>query len=592
MSHARLLWRLARYRFWLWLASGLMASVLFYLIPLAPGLVVQRLFDRLQLDPQSPVGPLLALLAGIAVARMIQLAMAVLVENGVHQWVGGLMRANLLEHILHRPGARPLPSSTGEAQSRLRDDVEAVYRFLTWTLDPIGQGAVLLVALLVLARVDARFTLAVFLPLVFVLALVNAASRRLRHLRREARGAAAEVSGLIGEVLGAVTAVQVAGAESRVLRRLQQRNALRRSTALRDALLGNALRSVSFYASGISRALLLLIGAEAIRQGRFGIGDFALFASYLDWIATVIGMFGHYLTQYRQTSVSLDRLVELLPDAPASDLVRHRPIHLFGPMPEPSPPPVPGEPFTGLEVRGLGLRHPSGAGIRQVSFALPAGSFTVVTGPVGAGKTSLLRALLGLLPRSEGQILFNGRPVEDPAAFLVPPRCAYTPQVPRLFSQSLRENILLGWPAGEDGLASAVHAAVLERDLAEMPEGLDSLVGPRGTRLSGGQVQRAAAARMFVRRPQLLVFDDLSSALDVETEAELWRRLFDQWSSGEGSEARPTCLVVSHRRPALRRADQILLLDEGRLVDQGRLEALLERSELMRRLWAAELDSI
>ena len=153
--------------------------------------------------------------------------------------------------------------------------------------------------------------------------------------------------------------------------------------------------------------------------------------------------------------------------------------------------------------------------------------------------------------------------------------------MPTLFSETVRDNVLLGLPEDRVDLDAAIRAAVLEQDVADLSEELSTLVGPRGVRLSGGQVQRTAAARMFVREPELLVFDDLSSALDVETEALLWQRVFEQHDA--------TCLVVSHRRYALRRADQIIVLKDGKVLDEGKLDDLLVRCEEMQRLWRGEI---
>ncbi|MEJ7655188.1 MAG: ABC transporter ATP-binding protein, partial [Chloroflexia bacterium] len=482
-----------------------------------------------------------AVVSSPSLVRVAVLIGAVIAETTLQLVAGSLLRSNLLEHILGRPGARALPSTAGEAVSRFRDDVKVVVGFLSWTLDPVGQFIVMVVALVVLIQVDVLLTVAVFVPLLFVLATVNLAGRRIQRYRRASQQSIGEVTGLLGETFGSVQAVKSADAEERVVGYFRKVNDRRRRATVNDLLFNEVLNSVWTNSANVGAGLILLVAAQSIRSGRISVGDFALFVSYLGWLTQVTSMVGHYLAQYRQAGVSLERLTALMPGAPPEKLVEHRPIYLRGALPDPPyHPKTPSDRLDRLEVRGLTYRHSgSERGIEGVYLTIERGSFTVVTGRIGAGKTTLVRTLLGLVPLDSGEIRWNGAVVAEPAEFLVPPRAAYTPQTPRFSEESLRDNILLGLPQDRVDLQGALRLAVLERDLEDLEAGLDTIVGARGVKLSGGQRQRAAAARMYVRDAELLVFDDLSSALDVETEQTLWARLFEQLET--------TCLVVSHR---------------------------------------------
>ncbi len=582
-------WQLIRFRPWQYLALGILETLFFGVFPQIVAWITYTFFNVLTGESQAglSVWTLIALLVVTAMARVAAISADVAVYFWFQHTLAALLRKNLFEHILRRPGARAVPGSPGEAISRFRDDVNEISHFMAESLILVGFGTFAVVAVVVMLGINPRITLIVFLPLSIVVLVANLAMRKNEAYFEAQRRATASVTDFLGEIFGAVQAVKVATAEGQVIRHFHKLNETRRGAALKHRLFNELLNSLFRNTVNLGTGAILLLAGQEMAAGSFTVGDFALFVYYLGFVSEFTALIGMRWAWYQQVGVSFGRLATLMADAPPEQLVQHGMVYMSGELPEvPYHPKTAADRLERLEATGLTYLYPdTGRGIQGVDLHLERGSFTVITGRIGSGKTTLLRALLGLLPRDSGQIRWNGQRVEDAANFFVPPRSAYTAQAPLLFSETLRDNILMGLPEEQVPLAEAIHVAVMGQDLAKLEQGLDTVIGAKGVKLSGGQQQRTAAARMFVREPELLVFDDLSSALDVETERVLWERVFGLRGSGDG----PTCLVVSHRRPALRRADQIIVLREGRVEARGTLAELLETCEEMQSLWQGEL---
>lgn len=561
MNVWRLAWNASQHqRRYFWIGGSLW--VVFFAMPAAVGYLLGEAFGALELRDNARLYGLVIVLVGVEVLRVMFVHFGALLFAQSWEFTRALLRYNMLDAQLSSGGSRagrPV-TSAGEALARFRDDTEDVAVFVDTWIDLLGGVFFTVIALSILLTVDPLATMVMVLPMVVVGVAAAMLGSRLRAAHFDDRVATASVTGLLGDIMTAATSIKVNEAEPAVLRELKRVVDHRRRTAVRVRLYGYSIRSFSESTAEIGLALVILVALGSLQSGEFGAGELALYLSYGGWLGFLPRMTGLLIARANQVSVAFEGMANLVAGGePANVAVprtvdyRHRP----GQSPQPIERVLPERvPLQRLDVVDLGARFPTG-GVEGVSFTLERGSFTVVTGPIGSGKSTLLRALLGLVWRIEtgGQTYWNGELIEDPAAFFVPPNASYLPQVPQLVSDSLWDNVLLG-AGNEHDLHEALQTAAVERDIAAMPDGVETRIGPRGLRLSGGQRQRVAAARALVQRPELLVLDDVSSALDVETELELWQNL-----AATGT----TVLAVSHRRVALRRADQVLELTNGRL---------------------------
>lgn len=528
------------------------------------GVFIKRYFDEASGQAFTLNGLLFltAMLVAVPLVQAITYYIDLGLSYGRTEIVRAIFRRNILREIFKRPGALPLPVEQGQMMNIMRSDV-TVHEGLYWDLTYLSAFAVFSTGgLIMLGSVDWLVTVILFAPLPAIIMIVKWLEKQITAYYQAERMTTDRVLGVISDIFNYSQALKINKAERPFLKRLAVLGEERARAGRRNAVFTTALASIYDNIVNIGIALLLLLLSDKLRNGSFSIGSFTLFVFFLGYISNFTRLFGKVLTSFKSSALSLNRIEGVIGERYLEKLTQSD--SLFLTSDPPNPPDEPDEScgplLENMDIDGLSYTFPnSKQGIRNISFSIRQGSFTVITGKMGSGKTTLLRVMLGLLPKASGEIKWNGKLVPNAADFFVPPNVAYTPQVPYLFSDTIKANILLGYP-DESRITAALHQSVLEEDMNRLEMGTDTLLGTKGVNLSGGQLQRTAAARMFVRDAQLLVMDDISSALDVDTEMRLWERL-NELRSSKGV----TLLVVTQKEYALKYADLVIVLENGEM---------------------------
>lgn len=579
MKTYEFIWELIKYKPLLSFFNGL-TWLIFQNSPLIPGLIIKRIFDSLSDDAAANYGPwgLCVLLVIVALVRSLIMYAGLRIDV-LHRFsIGSLLRKNMLKIILEKPDNKSSTASLGQTLNSLRDDTEEAENTFNLIIDSVGFMVFGIISIVILLSIDVKMTLFVFLPLAFILIITRSISEKIEKYRKASREAAADVTGAMGEVFSSIQAIQLSAAEKHVLNHLKKLNKGRYKAALKDTILNQAMVSVFDNAVNIGTGLILILSAQAITSGDFTVGDFALFIYFLAYVSKSTTFIGRFMTAYKQVGVAFERMTDVIKGEPKSKLVEHSDLYLSGEIPKDEYNHHCKNQLKNLEVKGLTyIYESSGRGVKDISFKVKKNSFTVITGRIGSGKTTLLKSLLGLLPKQSGEIYWNRELVQNSSEFFIPPIVSYTSQIPKLFSDTVKNNILLGIDENDVDIDEIIYSAVLNQDINSLEKGIETTVGPKGVKLSGGQKQRLAVARMYARKSQIFIVDDISSALDIYTERKLWTRLFEKKQA--------TCVAISNRKIALQRADNIIVMKDGRIEAQGRLEELLNSSEEIRKIW-------
>ena len=557
-----------RYR-WSYLAGAVFLWITNWLAVSIPG-EIGHAIDGLRAG--QPIGRYAALIAvmGLTIIFVRSLSRILIFNPGRH--LEYQIRTDLFDRLLRLQPSFYASHKRGDIVSRASNDI-------TWVRTLVGYGGLQIVNVTLavvmtiwkMAELSPRLTILVLLPVLVGMAVVQVAIRRLFWLSRQNQEQLGEISEHVLGSLQGMAAIQGFVAEDAFVDRFEARNRKWLATGMKLAVIRAAALPLLVLAGGVAMYALIAVGGPLVFSGALTVGELAAFTALLTVFMPPLRSLGWMLSVIQRGRAALERIFELM-DAPID-----RPEGEGGVV-------LPAGHGPSIEFRGLDFAYPDEPDrlvIEDFSASIEAGSVVGIFGRTGSGKSTLLLILSRLCNPPEGTVMVDGTDLVSLDLDRWRERLAVAPQRPFLFSDSIASNIGLDKEADPVKVVNAVSKAALDSDLESLPDGIETVVGERGIMLSGGQRQRVALARALHRRGDVLILDDVLSAVDHATEA----RLVETVAALTRRPEAPTVFISSHRLSALRHCDTVLVLDHGRLVDQGPHRELVKRPGIYRDTW-------